>query len=291
MNISPKTRVFAVLGHPIAHSLSPRMHNASFAATGMDAVYLAFDVSPERLMNVLPVMAEMGFQGVNLTVPLKETAFRGLNIIDESAQRLGSVNTVKICPDGLKGYSTDGDGFLTSFKEEFGVSMKGLTVFMLGCGGAGRAVAIACAFDGAKKIILANRTKERAEKLCGEIESLDSGAQIEALSSAEEWADACRDADVVIQATSADIHGDGLSSLLPPKAFRPGQLVYDIVYTRPETAFMQTAAQAGAKTANGLGMLLYQGALSFKIWTGMEPDANAMRRALETAVYPQSSVS
>lgn len=285
MDISPKTQLFAVLGHPIAHSLSPLMHNASFNAIGLDAVYVAFDVPPEKLMGVLPAMAELGFCGINLTVPLKETAFLGLADIDESAQRLGSVNTVKISSGKLTGHSTDGDGFLTSFEEEFGCSVKGAAVFILGCGGAGRAVAIACAYAGAEKLVLANRNRARAEKLSSEIAALGINVKIQVPDEPADWVPACANSDIVVQATSVGIHGDESASLLPAEAFRKGQMVYDLVYMFPETGFMRTASKPGAAVANGLGMLLHQGALSFKIWTGKDADITAMRHALETKVF------
>ena len=142
MNISAHTLLYAVLGHPIAHSLSPRMQNAAIKRLGLDAVYLALDVRPERLMDTLKIMAETGFAGVNLTVPLKEIAFRGLKDIDPAARRLGSVNTVKFNPDGMKGYSTDGQGFLAALKKVFNCTPRGRSICLLGCGGAGRAVGL-----------------------------------------------------------------------------------------------------------------------------------------------------
>ena len=137
VKLSGHTKPYAVLGHPIGHTLSPVMHNASFQALGLDAIYLAFDVHPDRLMEVLPAMRDMGFGGVNLTVPLKEAAFRGLKELGPSAQWLGAVNTVEFRPDGtLKGHNTDGQGFLTALQEAFDLRVAGKRLFVLGCGGA-----------------------------------------------------------------------------------------------------------------------------------------------------------
>ena len=286
MNITPKTKLFAVLGHPIAHSLSPAMHNASFSALKLDAMYVAFDVAPDRLMSVLPAMADRGVGGVNLTIPRKEVAYNGLELLDESAKRFGSVNTVKFADGLMTGYSTDGEGFLTSFYEEFDTSVKDKSVFMFGCGGAGRAVAIACACAGADRIFLANRTFSRAERLAKEITSLNCNVKVELLpSSMEEWTEACSKADIVIQATSAGISTTDDVKLLSDRAFRPGQMVYDLVYVEPNTEFMKIARSAGARVANGLGMLLHQGALSYKIWTGKDAHIPVMRSALMASIY------
>ncbi len=285
MNLSGHTQHYAVLGHPIGHTLSPVMHNASFRSLDLDAVYLAFDVAPERLMTTLPVMADMGFLGVNLTVPLKEVAFRGLPNLDESARMLGSVNTVEFTPQGLKGHSTDGQGFLLALRETFSLRPKGLSVFVLGCGGAGRAVAIACAREGATRLILADADATRARMLADEIAALAPKSRIEPTEAdPAAWRRACSRADLIVHATPVGMKPDD-NALLGPEAFRKGQRVYDLIYMVPETVFMKAAREGGAETANGLGMLLHQGAFSFTIWTGQAPDISAMRRALEKAVY------
>lgn len=285
MNLSGHTQHYAVLGHPIGHTLSPVMHNASFRSLDLDAVYLAFDVAPERLMTTLPAMADMGFRGVNLTVPLKEVAFRGLSNLDESARRLGSVNTVEFTPQGLKGHSTDGQGFLLALRETFALRPKGLSVFVLGCGGAGRAVAIACAREGAAHLTLADADATRARMLADEMAALAPQSRVEPTeSNPTAWLRACSRADLIVHATPVGMQPND-KTLLGPEAFRKGQHVYDLIYMVPETVFMKAAREGGAETANGLGMLLHQGAFSFTIWTGQTPDIGAMRQALEKAVY------
>lgn len=285
MNISPSTIPYAVLGHPIRHSLSPCMQNAAFAALAMDALYLAFDVPPEKLMQTLPVMADLGFAGVNLTVPLKEVAFRGLADLDEAARRLGSVNTVKITAGGLKGFSTDGEGFLRAIREAFDLSVKGLSLFLLGCGGAGRAVAFACATGGARRLMLADADRTRLAGLEADLRALGLKTDVIAIGTEPQaWRHACRDAELVVHATPVGMH-QGEPSVLPPDAFHSGQKVYDLIYMFPETVVMHAAREAGAQVANGLGMLLHQGALAFSIWTGCNAPVTVMRRALESAVY------
>lgn len=285
MEPSGHTKPYAVLGHPVSHTLSPRMHNAAFRELGMDAAYLAFDVDPARLMKVLPAMADMGFGGINLTVPLKEVAFRGLKRLDEPARKLGAVNTVEILPDGLCGHNTDGPGFLSAVNEAFGCGVGGLSVFVAGAGGAGRAVAITCAMQKAGQIMLADVMPEKVRKVVAEISRLVPSARVSAVSGAPaQWAGQARTADLVVNATPAGMHR-GDKAPLAAAAFREGQLAFDLVYVFPETAFMKVASRAGARTANGLGMLLHQGVLAFEIWTGIKPPVQTMRQALESAVY------
>lgn len=286
MNISGHTTPFAVLGHPIGHTLSPIMHNSSIAALGMDAIYLAFDAPPDQLMTILAAMRDMGFGGVNLTVPLKEVAFRGVDELDASSTLSGSVNTVEFLEDGrLRGHSTDGHGFVTALKESFGLSLTGQSVFVLGSGGAGRAVAITCADEGASRVVVSDIDAARADKVVEEINALP-GDTIAASAGTDPsaWAKAAGEADLVIQATPIGMRPED-APLLTRDAFREGQVVFDLIYMYPETGIMTEATAAGAKAANGLGMLLHQGARSFEIWTGQAPDIAAMREALESAVY------
>lgn len=283
--LSGHTLPFAVLGHPIGHTLSPVMHNAAFGSLGLDAIYLAFDVAPERLLAVLPVMQTMGFKGVNLTVPLKEVAFKGLADLDESARRLGAVNTVEFRPDGLRGHNTDGKGFLTAVKEAFGTSVKGLSVFVLGCGGAGRAVAITAAVEGAERILLADIDGNRCLSVAKDIAVFAPAVKVETVGTeAASWARRIRDAGLIVQASPVGMKPEDVCPV-PSSAFRKGQLAFDLVYNLPETCFTRTAAAGGAKAVNGLGMLLHQGAEAFTIWTGQPAAVGVMRQALEGALY------
>ncbi|MGA1192982.1 MAG: shikimate dehydrogenase [Kiritimatiellia bacterium] len=279
--LSGHTKPFAVLGHPIGHTLSPVMHNASIASLGLDAIYLAFDVHPDRLLEVLPAMKAMGFGGVNLTIPLKEVAFRGLSQLDESARLLGAVNTVQFTTDGMVGHNTDGYGFLKAMEEAFGGSLEGAKVFVLGCGGAGRAVALMAAQQGAGELMLAEVDDAKRNGVASELASLHPQLKV---THAMDAVASCRDADVVVQATPVGMKQDD-QPLLGAEAFRAGQRAFDLIYMYPETVFMKQAREGGAQTANGLGMLLHQGARAFSIWTGTEPDVEAMRAALQKAVY------
>lgn len=281
MHLSGHTKPYAVLGHPIGHTLSPVMHNASFAALGLDAIYLAFDVAPEKLLDVLPAMQAMGFGGVNLTIPLKEVAFRGLSRLDASARLLGAVNTVQFTSEGPVGHNTDGYGFLKALDEAFGEPLAGAKVFVLGCGGAGRAVALMCAGEGIAEIVLAEVDETKRKAVASELIALYPRVKV---THARDAATACRACDVVVQATPVGMKPTD-APLLGPEAFREGQRAFDLIYMYPDTVFTAMAKRGGARAANGFGMLLHQGARAFTIWTGTEPDVPAMRAALQHAVY------
>ncbi len=282
--LSGHTLPFAVLGHPIGHTLSPVMHNASLRALGRDAIYLAFDVAPDQLLTVLPAMRAMGFGGVNLTVPLKEVAYARFADLDESAQLVGAVNTVAF-PEagGMRGYNTDGYGFLTAMQEACGTSVEGQAVHVIGTGGAGRALALVCARAGARSLTCTDVDATRAERVATEIRTATPDCPVTTVDAADQVA-ATRAADIIIQSTPVGMRPED-PPLLGSEAFRSGQLVFDLIYMYPETALMKAARAAGAETANGLGMLLHQGARAYTIWTGDAPDTDAMRAALEKAVY------
>lgn len=285
--VGGRTRVFAVLGHPVAHTLSPAMHNAAFAAAGADAVYVAFDVRPEQLGHVLPAMHAMGFGGVNLTVPLKEVAVPLVARLDESAVQMGAVNTLCFAPEGWVGHNTDGPGFLRAFEEAFGRTVSGLSVFVLGAGGGGRAVALACAGSGVRAISLADLDRTRARKLAKELEEQFLILPVCVAESPDEAAARAREADLIVQATPVGMKPQDPSPL-PETAFRPNQYAFDLVYVYPETAFLRFARARGARVANGLGMLLHQGALAWELWMGRPAPLETMRSVLEKAVYGRS---
>lgn len=277
---------FAVLGHPIGHSLSPLMHNASIRALGLtdDYHYGKLDVAPDALIERLAQFPAEGYAGVNLTIPLKEVAFRELNELDASAELLGAVNTVVFSDRGPVGYNTDGYGCLKALEESFGKTVQGESVFVLGCGGAGRAVALMAARSGAASMTLADIDAVRTERLAAELRAQHPALRVEpCLDSAAQIA-ACRAADWVLQASPIGMKKED-PSLMPPAAFRAGQCVFDLIYMYPETALLSVAKSQGARVANGLGMLLHQGARAFELWTGIAPDVRAMRAALEQAVY------
>jgi shikimate dehydrogenase len=222
---------------------------------------------------------------VNLTVPLKEVAFRALSVLDATAARLGAVNTLVRERDGWRGFNTDGDGFFDALREAFDGTPTGKQVFVFGAGGAGRAVAIACAVGGADRIVLADLAAERAQGVAGEIRRCAPGVAVDCVAASGAAATtAAAAADLVIQASPVGMKPAD-APILDAAAFRDGQWFFDLVYMFPETASMRAAAAGGARAVNGLGMLLHQGARALRLWTGTAPPVSVMRRALEQAVY------
>ena len=268
----PRTYRFGLFGHPVSHSLSPRMHAASFRALGIQAEYAAIDVLPQDLAQSLDTCRKDGFDGLNLTLPHKTAALALMTRVDPIARLAGAINAVRFDPDGCTGFNTDITGFLAALQEDCGITPEGKRVLVFGCGGAGRAVALACAQSGAAAITLANRSEAKAQQLAQDL----AGSHI---STTTDGCAASREADLIVQCTSAGLHADDTSPL-PPEAFRQGQVLYDVVYTMPVTPTMRVAQAAGAKTANGLGMLIHQGAAAFKIWTGLDANIRAMRDAI-----------
>ena len=271
---------FAVIGHPVGHTLSPAMHAANFRAIGFEGDYGAFDVAPGELPDTLRRFAREGYRGINCTIPHKEATLPLMTRLDTSALRCAAVNTVKFEPDGTTvGYNTDCDGFRLSL-EDARFSFAGRKAVLLGAGGAARAVAVACLDAGCASLAIANRTRAKAEKLADALADVADG-RISVFGGTEtlETMQALREADLIVNATSVGLSPEDPSAV-PPEAFRPSQTVCDIIPVRRETATLAAARSAGAKAVGGLGMLVHQGAAAFRIWTGLEPDVTAMFRAI-----------
>lgn len=271
---------FGLFGHPVGHSLSPVMHTASFRALGLDAVYRCFDVAPEELASALDACRAEGYRGLNLTVPHKVAAVPLMDRLDASARLFGAVNTVRFEEDGTAtGFNTDAEGFLQDLGAGAGLAPAGRRVMVVGCGGAGRAIAIGCAAAGVASLALVNRTFARARAVADEIQMKCPAVRVDAFPLDGLSTEETKSCDVIVQCTTAGLRPGDAPALLA-SAFRKGQVLYDIVYTPPETPTMTAALAAGAKAFNGLGMLARQGAASFKIWTGREADIDAMLAAL-----------
>lgn len=271
---------FGVFGHPVHHSLSPVMHAASFRALGLPAEYHAYDVPPEELPRRLQACQDQGFTGLNMTIPHKRTIMALLDHVDPVARVAGAVNTVRFDPEGRSGFNTDVAGFLADLKARTGLTPAGLRVLVLGCGGAGRAVALGCIRSGAKEILLANRTVGKADQLAGDLLAVSNAvSSVRVLSEGvKEWTSEAPFCDLVVQATSAGLRPEDPSAL-PGAAFRSGQVLYDLV-TTPHPPTVCVAQASGATAVNGIGMLVHQGAAAFKIWTGLDADLAAMQAAV-----------
>ncbi len=267
---------FAVLGHPINHSFSPVMHTASFRSIGFDGDYTRLDVPPETLKDALLALQAEGFCGVNLTIPHKMLAVPMMDELTPEAQRLGAVNTVRFHEGKMIGHNTDGPGFLAAAKVMLDFDPTGKHTAIIGCGGAGRAVALSLAFSGVKQVDLFDIDTERAETLAAELRA-QAGIASSVIPLKE-----LHTADLVAQCSPS-----GLAVFPEPAAtaehFRPDQCLYDIVIPpgNPITPTMAEAEKVGVRTANGVRMLVEQGALAFEFWTGRAADREAMCRAVE----------
>jgi shikimate dehydrogenase len=264
--------VAAVIGWPVAHSLSPALHNAAFASSGADWVYVALPVEPGRAVDALDAMATMGISGLSVTMPHKADIAAAVDSVSPAAQALRSVNTVVRQADGtLMGHSTDGAGFVASVRADAGVDPAGMSVVVLGAGAAARSVIDALAAAGASRIAVVNRTAATAE------EAASLAPDVASVCPTSELSTVVREADLVVNATSI---GMGTSDVpLDTELLRPGQLIADLVYHPLETSLLAAARARGCAVLDGLGMLVHQAAIQQQLWTGSSPDVGVMRAA------------
>lgn len=284
------TRVFGVMGCPISHSLSPVMHTAAFRALGLDAVYAPFEVPPHQLSRVLRGLCAAGIEGLNITVPLKEriVAWLGRQNLERSAAAVGAVNTLVRKGERFVGYNTDVTGFRRALTESLRMDAQATRVLLLGAGGAARAVAWALATMQPQMICVANRTTVNATRLVRWLRACASGVTVETIPFRRHAiAEALREVDLLINATSLGLRA---SDSLPvdPAAFHRRLKVCDLVYRAPTTGLVREARRRGLVAIDGLPMLLYQGAESFRLWWHREPPISVMRRAVEEAVRKTS---
>lgn len=284
-SISGKTKVLGIFGYPVEHSFSPAMHNAAFAHLGLDYVYVPFAVRPDHLGSAVAGIRALGLAGVNVTIPHKSTVLEFLDELSPEARLIGAVNTI-INRDGvLTGFNTDAAGFVRSLREEGGVTPEGIRILILGAGGAARAVSIQLALAGAKEIVFSTPIPDEVVSLRGII-TQNTGTEVnEAQWDSKEIAKTLQNVDLIINATPIGMHPK--TSEMPPaeiEAIPRGTLVCDLIYNPRETLLLQKASSHGLSTLNGMGMLLYQGAIAFGLWTGTEPPLDIMRQALERSL-------
>jgi shikimate dehydrogenase len=264
------TRMVGIIGWPVQESLSPLIHNAAFAALGMDWAYVPLPVAPGDLQAALSGLPAMGFAGANVTMPHKTDAARLIHDLSEDAERLRAVNTLVVGPGGMAGHNTDAPGFDRFLRRDAGFDPQGRSALILGAGGAARACTLALIGGGLGDLTVAARDPTRAGALRAMIDELPSEVRVVSL---EEGTTV--DADLVVNATPLGAAGE----TVPHPPLRPGMLVVDLVYG-PRVTPLQAAAKAtGASAFGGLGLLLHQAALSFELWTGLEPPLSVMSAA------------
>lgn len=276
MEIKGSTNIVGLIGHPVEHSFSPPMHNAAFDKLGMDYAYVAFDVNPNNLKSAIKSGEALNIKGFNVTIPHKINVMQFLDEIDEVASLIGAVNTIDF--KNLKGYNTDGIGAIKAIEEVSSIKNKNIVV--AGSGGASRAISFYLAKYGAESITILNRNFDRAKSLASDI--TDSGLINEVIGdSISKINDYSDNSDILIDTTPIGMHPNyDDEPIVRAENMHEGQVVFDAVYNPNETVLIKETIKAGAKPVYGIKMLLYQGAESFKIWTGRKPPIDEMEKAL-----------
>lgn len=283
--ITGKTTVVGLIGWPVSHSVSPPMHNAAFAALGLDWCYVPLPVPAARIGDALAGLVALGLAGANVTVPHKQAVMPHLDRLSPAAQAIGAVNTLVVEPDGsLFGDNTDAPGFVADLRSH-GVDPAGQHVLVLGAGGSARAVVYGLASAGAAVVTIANRTLDRATALAAALQPQVGGCPLAVCDLPDGLHIAADRADLIVNCTSLGMTPNVATSPWPDGLpFRTGQVVYDLVYNPPQTRLLQQAAQAGARAIGGLGMLIWQGAIAFETWTGAAPPVQIMADTV-TAIF------
>lgn len=277
--ITAQTQLLGIFGHPVAHSLSPVIHNAALAHDGVDMVYLAFDVMPEQLDAAVQTVRTLHMRGVNVTVPHKEAVLRLMDDVDLLASRVGAINTIVNDQGRLLGYNTDVTGFKSAVNSVLSEGVGGLECLVVGAGGAGRAVVAGLVEQGARKVRIYNRTPDRALALS--LAACEWGETVCETVPLGELSKAVRGADVVVNATPIGL-ADGIKEPpFPVDKLHSGHVVVDLAYSLSTTTLVRTARGKGAVAIDGREMLIMQAAASYRLWTGLRPPVDVMRGSID----------
>jgi len=280
----------AVIGDPVAHSLSPEIHNAALQECGIDMQYARLHIKAEDLSEGIKLIRQFGFAGLNITLPHKQLVLDLLDEIDPDAQSVEAINTVVVRDEKLIGFNTDGIGFSRAIREAFSVDLRDLRILLLGAGGAAQAIAFECARENCERLVIANRTRATADRLVEKLQPFFAGPRVlgpVARLQAIDWNESgiriqVSHTDLIVNATSLGLKRFDPSPL-PAHLLAPHLMIYDTVYGLGRTSLLVAASDAGARGADGASMLLHQGGRSFELWFGREAPLSVMRTAL-TAV-------
>lgn len=279
--INGKTRLLGLLGSPVSHSISPSMHNTAFSHYGINYVYLCFDVNTDTLENAINATKTMNFRGFNLTMPNKNDVLKYLDTISDAAKLSGAVNTVVNENGILHGHNTDGWGYFEALKE-LSFDVKGEKITILGDGGASRAICSQAALNGADTIYLVclDPFKEASVSFADKImKETDCKVILKDIEIKEQLDEAVSDSSLVTNATPVGMAAQADKTLIDDfTIYKNKPLVSDVIYNPKETLFLKKAKEAGLTTSNGLGMLLYQGAYAFKLWTGKDMPIDLVKK-------------
>jgi shikimate dehydrogenase len=279
--VNGATKILGILGYPVSHSLSPAMQNAALRASGLNYIYVPFEVAPDGLGAAVRALKALGVAGFNVTIPHKTEVINFIDELDASADAAGAVNTVKNCSGRLIGYNTDGDGLIRSIASDFQFDVSGACIALIGAGGAARGAAAALCRAGAARIVVANRTPDRARELVSIMSQRFSETELSAVSGFRALEDCLAHVDVLVNTTSIGMNFDTTSVVGLARLPRTA-LVYDMVYAPRATPLLQEAGRLGLRGVNGLGMLAAQGELAFTIWTGVSPPYGLMKSVLDS---------
>ncbi len=270
----------AVIGHPIAHSASPKMHQAALDEHGIDARYIRIDVEPGRVGEAFSRMRELGFFGCNVTVPHKLEAMENCEAHPD-AKALGAVNTIRFEVGATRGFNTDGPGFARAVEEDFKIDFSSLKVLIAGAGGgAGQAIATQACLSGIGKLVLVNRTVAKLGPLVERLRLIDPAAEITALSfDVPELVRCSLACDLIVNTSSVGLKSGDLA-ILPFSCLKPDHFVYDTIYQPPVTQLLASASAVGCKTSNGLSMLIHQGAMAFQHWFPASEPLTVMKQVM-----------
>lgn len=275
-SVNSKTRVFAVIGSPIEHSISPEIHNSSFSELKLNCIYVAYRVERLYLREAIEGFKALGYSGVNVTIPHKIEVIRYLEEISPEARKIGAVNTIVFKNNRATGYNTDATGALLALREAR-IKVRNSKVIILGYGGAARAIAITLAMRGnIESIAIAGRNVKKAGALAEDIKKLGLPAQSYSITGVE---NAIKDSNILINSTPVGMSPKTEETLITREKLHSELAVMDIVYTPLETRLLKEAKKAGCRTVDGLGMLIQQAAEAERLWLGVEPDISVMRNA------------
>lgn len=278
--IDTRTKLVGLLGRPLEHSFSPVMHNRAFQALGLNYCYLPIEVADEDVATVAAGIAKMNFAGYNVTIPHKIRIMDCLDAVDPLAQAIGAVNTVIIQNSRTTGYNTDGIGFIHSLEAAGEPAVENKSVLILGAGGAARAIAMTLADQGAARIVICNRTAPKAYALTRDVNQQSRECATAIPMDAATMTNTLRDTDILINTTSVGMHPQEKQSPIADHLIQGHLVVCDIVYNPPLTHLLKMAQEKGCRIVRGIGMLVYQGAASFRLWTGRDAPVDIMRDAI-----------
>ena len=283
MRIDGNTRMVGIIGNPLGHTLSPTVHNAAFDYMGLNWCYVPMPVQEGYLKEAVEGLKALRFVGVNVTMPFKTEVLSVLDEVAMFAKSVGAVNTILLDKGRLIGYNTDGRGFYTALVKDLGYDVKGKKILIMGAGGASRSVTVSLALAGCASIVVVNRSPERGRQLTEIVTKSAPGIEIKWLSPNDNYDLLIAESDVIINATPlTNFHGSALR--IPVAMLNRNQVVCDLNYSIYQLPLLQEAEARGARVMDGKGMLLYQAAAAFEIWTGLDAPVEVMRAALHKAL-------